>query len=598
MTPALDPAVPSGDNGWYTTPVSVTVAAADGAGGGVTRIEVSSDGIIWQPYTAPLEFTNDTAGTAVYARAADAAGHLSDPVMTSFKIDQTAPDSHVSGGAGPGAWLAQIVTDAQGNEELVLAGAATDALSGSSGFSLEYDGLDWTGASATGSWQPFPARPEIEATWVFTATHEIGAGYHLFNGRAQDAAGNEEAPYEIARVLWLPRESPDISGSSVSASAAAMRPGAEVTFTLVARNNGAQEAHVAVVDTLPAGLNPVLETLPADVTYDAMARTLTWPARLLWPGEHVQLSFQARADADLPAQTLATAARFHAFWPNTDLLPEAERQPFLAREQTVTATAQVAVDPALAAGADRTRPWALLTAGAQMATGAQVALGIPAADDARLMLLREWTPDPRTGAWTVRQDSGWLPYERALEWTLSAGQGVKVLGVWVADGAGNVSALDEGALAVVNRLDGAQVLADGERVQYRADLEAGAAISAALKTVSGDPDMAIWRPRSAFAPDRSSDAAALPGQVEDLGYGTVQENGRYLLEVTAVGASEYELLLGGIGLPAEPARQALAAAKPRPAHPLVLGDPLSAGQVGPLVSVTYTTYLPLAAGGS
>jgi hypothetical protein len=34
--------------------------------------------------------------------------------------------------------------------------------------------------------------------------------------------------------------------------------------------------------------------------------------------------------------------------------------------------------------------------------------------------------------------------------------------------------------------------------------------------------------------------------------------------------------------------------KPLPEHPLVVSDPLSAGEVGPLVSLAYRLYLPLA----
>ncbi len=214
--------------------------------------------------------------------------------------------------------------------------------------------------------------------WVYTATHEIGAGYHIFMGRAQDVAGNQEEAYEIARVLWLPKASPDIGGSSVATSAAAVRPGEQVAFTLAARNDGVQEALVTVSTRLPEGLSPVLDVLPADVEYDPDTRTLTWPDHLLWPGEHVQHIFLAEADAALPAMTLENEATFHAFWPNTDLLPPAERQPFLDREQTVTATTVITVDPALPADSDRTRPWALLTMGAQAtSTGPQVELGVP-----------------------------------------------------------------------------------------------------------------------------------------------------------------------------------------------------------------------------
>lgn len=590
---AVDPSSSSGDNGWYVTPVTVTVSASDGDGSGVGNLEFSTDGASWQPYSTPLAFSADTTGTTVYARATDAAGHVSEPVSTTLKIDQTPPNSHVTGGQGPGAWVAGVFTNTLGNQTLALAGAMTDDGSGWAGMSLEYDGLDWTGATAAGSWYPFPSQPEIEVNWYFTATHEIGAGNHILLGRAQDEAGNQEEPYEIARVLWYPLASPDIAGSSLTASPATIRPGDVVTFTVVARNAGWQEAHVSVVDTLPTGLTPVIETLAPDVGYNPAMGSLTWPARLLWPGQWVRHTFQARAATGLPATTLKNQAILHAFWPNTNLLPPAQKQEFLDHEQTVTVTASVAVNPTLPAGVDVTAPWATLVHPSRQVLGIpQVALSLLAAPDARWMFLREWTPDPTGGDWTVAQSSGWIDYTETYTWTLSAGQGVRYLGVWIADGSGNVSTLDEHALVFVNRVDDNQVLADGQRIQYRGDIEQGTWITGLLTTVAGDPDLYAWRPRNGFWPDRYTDATVPPGGVEDLGYQLVQQSGRYLLEVQAVGDSEYRLELAGQAPGMAEESRALAV-KPRPQHPLVVSDPLSAGQLGPIAGPLLKIYLPV-----
>ena len=586
---ALDPGAPNGHNGWYVTPVTVTAVATDSAGSGVLSLDVSSDGVAWQPYTAPLVFTADTPGTTVYARATDGVGFVSQVVSTTFKIDQTPPDSHVAGGQGPGALVAGVFPNAVGNQELVLAGAIADDGSGQAGMSLEYDGLDWTGATALGAW---PGQ-QIDVNWVFTATHEIGAGNHIFLGQAQDEAGNLEEPYEIARVLWYPQAAPDIAGSSVTASPATVRPGEVLTFTVTARNAGWQEAHVSVVDTLPVGLTPVVATLAADVSYDPAAGTLTWPARLLWPGQWVRHTFQAQAAAGLPATALENRATFHAFWPNTDLLPPAQQQPFLDREQTVIATARMAVNPGLPAGADVTPPWVTLTRPSrQAAVSPQVVLDLLAAPDAHWMVLREWTPDPATGDWTVAGSSGWIDYTETYTWTLSAGQGVRYLGVWVADSSHNISTLDEHGLVFVNSFDGSQTLADGQRVQYRGDLDEGAWLAGILTTISGDPDIYAWKPRNGFRPDAYRNDTVSPGQTEDLGHRFVQESGRFLLEVQAVGDSEYRLTLSGEGPKMAKASRALAV-KPRPEHPLVISDPLSAGQVGPVDALQPKIYLPL-----
>ena len=146
--------------------------------------------------------------------------------------------------------------------------------------------MAWTGPRPIdiGVWHPLPGQPEIEVNWVYTATNEFGAGYHIFTGQSQDQAGNLEQPYEIARVLKLPLGSPDLAGSSVTASPTSVRPGDTVNFVLVARNAGWQDALVAITNTLPAGLTPVVDTLDPGVSYDPATRTLTWPATLLWPG--------------------------------------------------------------------------------------------------------------------------------------------------------------------------------------------------------------------------------------------------------------------------------------------------------------------------
>lgn len=590
---ALDPPLPTGNNDWYITPVNVTVVANDGAGAGVSAIEVSPDGVAWQPYTGPLLFEADTPGTTIYARASDATGQVSAPITATFRIDRSAPDSHVTGGAGPGVWAAEVITNSLGNEEMVLTGAFADLLSGLGGMGIEYDGEDWAAAEALGNWLA-AAGVLPELNWTFSGGHNVGAGNHIFQGRALDQAGNREETYEIGRVLWFPQAAPNISGSTLVASPTTVRPGEVVSFTLAARNAGPQEAHVAMTATLPAGLALITGTLAADVVYDAAAGVLVWPDELLWPGDWVRHTFEAQAAANLPAGTLATTGTLHAFWPNSALLPPQQQGRFLEQERTANVASAVTVNPNLPAGTDVTAPWVGLNAGSrQVITTGVVPLGLVAAPDAAFMYLREWTLDPASGAWVVAQNSGWLDYSPSYTWTLSAGQGVKYLGAWVADAARNISVLDEDALVFVNRVDGNQALANGQRVQYRGDLELNNWVVATLLTVAGDPDMYVWRPANGFRPDVFSNDSVAPGQVESLGGEMAAQSGRFLLEVVAAGDSEYNLSLTRSDQEALAAAGA-AAAKERPAHPLTLADPLSANQVGDGPGPkTYTAYLPV-----
>ena len=372
-----------------------------------------------------------------------------------------------------------MIPNALGNEELVLVGAIADDGSGRSGMSLEYDGLDWTGTTAIGSW---PGQPAIQVNWVFTATHEIGAGNHIFRGRAQDVAGNEETPYEIARVLWYPQTSPDIAGSSLTAS-----PATDPSRRRGHLHRGSAQRRLAggarIGRRHPARrADPCHDTLAADVSYDPAAANpdLAGPV-CCGPGNGCSTPSRRRPRRICWRRRWRTGPPSTLSGPTPTSCRRPSSQPFLDHEQTVTVTAGVAVNPSLPAGADLTPPW--VSTGTpdtrQGSSSSQVRLDIAAAPDARWMYLREWTPDPTTGAWTVARSSGWIDYTDTYTWTLSAGQGVRYLGVWVADAARNVSTLDERSLVSVNRIDGNQILADGQRVQYRGDLEQGTWLAAA-----------------------------------------------------------------------------------------------------------------------
>ena len=219
---SLDPGQPSGDDGWYVTPVTVTASAADGAGSGVASLEISTDGVTWQPYTAPLVFTADTPGATIYARATDGVGLISETVSTTVKIDQTPPNSHVTGGAGPGALIARVITNTLGNQELVLVGAITDDGSGRSGMSVEHDGLDWTGTTEIASLAGHRSRPtgssrqrmsSVRATTSFSAGLRMWPATKRSHTRSHGSFGTPRPRRTSAGAAWRPR--PRRSGPAI-----------------------------------------------------------------------------------------------------------------------------------------------------------------------------------------------------------------------------------------------------------------------------------------------------------------------------------------------------------------------------------------------
>ena len=79
-------------DGWYTGPATVTLTAADEAGGsGVASTEYQLDGATdWTAYTAPVPVTGDGAHEVRF-RSTDEAGNVEATKTVAVKIDATAP---------------------------------------------------------------------------------------------------------------------------------------------------------------------------------------------------------------------------------------------------------------------------------------------------------------------------------------------------------------------------------------------------------------------------------------------------------------------------------------------------------------------------
>ncbi len=80
-----------GSNGWYTSEVTVTLAAADNEGGsGVKNTEFSFDGEHWTAYEKPFS-VRDEGTTTLYFRSTDNADNTEDTKTQVIKIDTTPP---------------------------------------------------------------------------------------------------------------------------------------------------------------------------------------------------------------------------------------------------------------------------------------------------------------------------------------------------------------------------------------------------------------------------------------------------------------------------------------------------------------------------
>jgi hypothetical protein len=90
VTTAILPA-PTGSNGWYQGPVTINFVASDDLSG-VFSTELSLDGQqTWQPLACGGLTLNDDGIHKIFARSTDLANHQETPILTTVKIDSTAP---------------------------------------------------------------------------------------------------------------------------------------------------------------------------------------------------------------------------------------------------------------------------------------------------------------------------------------------------------------------------------------------------------------------------------------------------------------------------------------------------------------------------
>jgi len=81
----------SGENGWFTSDVQVTLTATDNEGGsGVAGTEFSFDGQSWNTYGDPIT-VSDEGTTTIYYRSVDNAGNVEAIRERTIKMDKTQP---------------------------------------------------------------------------------------------------------------------------------------------------------------------------------------------------------------------------------------------------------------------------------------------------------------------------------------------------------------------------------------------------------------------------------------------------------------------------------------------------------------------------
>ncbi|HYG57001.1 MAG TPA: VWA domain-containing protein, partial [Symbiobacteriaceae bacterium] len=151
-----------GLNGWFVSPVDVSVGAEDNPGGsGVAYTVVSTDGgATYGAYGGPFTVAAEGTGT-VHAYSADNAGNVEDPpAAVTLMIDYTAPDLTVTAPAG-------TYTD---DQTLTVDYSATDTTSGVASTVAALDGNPVSQGDTLALWTLTPG----DHTFTLTATDNAG----------------------------------------------------------------------------------------------------------------------------------------------------------------------------------------------------------------------------------------------------------------------------------------------------------------------------------------------------------------------------------------------------------------------------------------
>ncbi len=125
-TATVSPTQPQGADGWYRSPVTVTLTATDGEGAvaGVATTEYAIDGGAWQAYSGPFTVAGFGAHTVAY-RSTDAVGNVETPKQITFRIAAYTDVPGTVGGDVPGT-LGLTLSNPSSNLGTFVPGVARD----------------------------------------------------------------------------------------------------------------------------------------------------------------------------------------------------------------------------------------------------------------------------------------------------------------------------------------------------------------------------------------------------------------------------------------------------------------------------------------
>jgi hypothetical protein len=230
VTATVDPATPNGTNGWYTTPVTVTLASANGNPIQQRITTPDSPDGTWVDYDGPIQLTDDGDYTIGYRLAGDTAATTSLQV----RLDSTAPQvSATVDGDASTVTLTATDANAEGlSVEYSVDGGLTwlsytEPVTLAEGQVLQYRATDAAGNSAVGTVHPIEV---VEAP-------EIGGAAKV--GKTLKTSGGVWGVSSPVLSYQWNRDGEPIEGANATTyKVVAADAGARITVTVTASKDG------------------------------------------------------------------------------------------------------------------------------------------------------------------------------------------------------------------------------------------------------------------------------------------------------------------------------------------------------------------------
>lgn len=384
-----------------------------------------------------------------------------------------------------------------------------------------------------------PAGGSVALTFQVTPAVYVIAPTPLINTAlitAGDTTFSRSATVVLTMLPIPPVPQPVLGGSFKAVSPTHLRPDDVATYMVNLHNSSVADLTASVRDPLPEEVTYVDGSASDGGQYDQQTRTLNWRNLNVPAGGDRALTFQVRQATPVTRPTMVI---------NVATITSGD----LSLQRRA---------PLLLVPADEPRPpvrpivQKLEIGNSDVVTDRKVTLKITLNDGATAtrMFIQEWQlgtrPIPR---WQPGRAGPWIPFRNQVEWELSPDAGTHVIGVWVADGDGQISQLTRRAIDFVSLTVPGEVPERG-MTPYLVAYDAGVAVTATLTTTSGDADLYVWGPGSRGLPD---EASTLDGTAVDRVSFTTPRAGVYLFLVYGAQASSYTLVITPGGGPRAPA---------------------------------------------